>query len=150
MTSSSGCAAAVCESVLYDFLSEENLSALQSYLQSSTPVAEQRQRSRSRDTQMYFTQDTEKHLQFQKHVEGQIEEICRKHLSNSEAFNEYVLKNHSSDPMIDTFATLLQLSTSFEVYMDMTLDDEKRKYLFTMLRNYRSMLFEGESERMHK
>ena len=132
-----------CESILYDFLSEENLAALQAYLQSSRPPENQGERSSS--SQMYFTEDTTRYHNFRAMVEERVEEICHKHTTSSDAFNDYILQN-SSDPMIETFATVLQLSTSFEVFMEMLLNEEKRKYLFTTLRNYRNM-FQPEMTR---
>ena len=131
---------------MFDFLSEENLAALQTFLQSSAPSDHKEERSSS--SQMYFPDDTTKYHHFQTMVDEKIEEICRKHMANCDVFNEYILQN-SSDPMIDTFATVLQLSTSFEVFMEMLLNEEKRRYLFTTLRNYRSM-FRDARENYHK
>ena len=116
---------------------------------SSSTVSEYENEQRMSSSQMYFTEDTTRYHQFQAMVEEKIEDICHKYMSNSDLFNEYILQN-SSDPMIDTFATILQLSTSFEIFMEMCLNEEKRKYLFSTLRNYRSMFeVRRETSSMH-
>lgn len=49
-------------------------------------------------------------------------------------------KHHAADPNISVFCTLLNLSTSFEAFIDIASDPNKRKYFFSIINSWKTEL----------
>ena len=84
----------------------------------------------------YHFEYTQQHKEFQMMVESLVEE-CAAAESISMTELEEILKRHAMEPVVEIFATLMTLSTSFEVFMDTVKDEGKLEYVLGVLSSWR-------------
>lgn len=79
------------------------------------------------------------HKDFTETVEASIDRVCASLDTTSNALY-HILRDHMTDPVVEAFLQVVNITTQFEVFADMMRDKEKQKYLFGVLASWRNLL----------